>query len=215
MAFLAEARGQAGRDLVLLVPDRNIEYGLRGLLGRPGAIGTRRIDVQPYIHPRRDPACARDSANFLRPFAREFRHALVVFDFEGSGRTDVSPDELAEEVRADLAANGWDDRAAAIVIDPEVEVWVFSPSPNVEECLGWPRHRGRIRPWLQKNALWSADEAKPSHPREALERVLREIPRPRSSTIYECLGRRVSVRQCIDPAFRRMLATLAMWFPGR
>lgn len=196
------------------MPDRNIEYGLRGLLERPRAIGTRGIDVQPYIHPRRDPACARDSANFLRQFVREFHHALVVFDFEGSGRTDVSSDDLAEEVRADLAANGWHDRAAVIVIDPEVEAWVFSASPNVEDCLGWPRNKGRIRHWLERNGLWAAGDPKPAHPREALERVLREIPRPRSSTIYECLGRRVSVRQCRDPAFRRMLATLAAWFPG-
>ena len=197
----------------MLVPDRNIEYGLRGLFGRPEAIGTRRIDVQLYIHPRRDPACARDSASFLRPFTREFQHALVVFDLEGSGRADVSSRELAEEVRADLAANGWDERAAVTVIDPEVEAWVFSPSPNVEACLGWPRHRGRVRRWLEKNALWTEGDPKPRRPREALERVLREISRPRSSAIYECLGRRVSVRQCTDPAFERMLATLAAWFP--
>jgi len=210
---LADAPRGNTRDLVLLVPDRNIEYGLRGLLGRPQAIGTRRIDFQTYIHPRRDPACARDSASFLRPFIRDFRHALVVFDFEGSGRTNVSSGELAEEVRAGLAANGWDERAAVTVIDPEVETWVFSPSPNVEACLGWPRNRGRVRRWLEKNGLWSEVDPKPRRPREALDRVLREISRPRSSTIYECLGKRVSVRQCIDPAFGRMLATLAAWFP--
>ena len=210
---MAEPFQNVRRDLVLLVPDRNIEYGLRGLLGRPHAIGTRSIDFQPYVHPRRDPACARDSANFLRPFIHEFRHALVVLDFDGSGRADVTSTELAEEVRADLAANGWDERAAVTVIDPEVEAWVFSPSPNVEACLGWPRNKGRVRRWLEMHALWTGSDPKPRQPREALERVLREIGRPRSSTIYECPGKRVSVRQCTDPSFVQMLATLSAWFP--
>jgi len=137
----------------------------------------------------------------------------VVFDFEGSGRADVTSTELAEEVRVDLATNGWDERAAVTVIDPEAEAWVFSPSPNVEACLGWPRNKGRVRRWLEMRGMWNGTDPKPREPREALERVLREIRRPRSSTIYECLGRRVSARQCADPAFAQMLATLAAWFP--
>ena len=72
-------------ELVLLVADKNIEYGMRGLLGRPQAIGIRPIDSKIYVHPHRDPGCARRAHEFLRQFADDYDHALVVFDRQGCG----------------------------------------------------------------------------------------------------------------------------------
>lgn len=175
-----------GRDLIVLAADKNIDFGLRGLLGRPKALGVRSGD---------------------------YRHALVVFDHQGSARDAQPTDRLAGEVRDRLAANGWGDRAEVVVLDPELEVWVFADSPHVEHCLGWRRGRGTLRRWLEARKLWTPGRAKPEAPREALDEVLRELRRPRSSALYRCIAERVSLAGCTDPAFRKLASTLARCFP--
>jgi hypothetical protein len=200
------------RDLIVLVADKNTDYGLRGLLGRPRALGIRPIDAQILVHPRRDPGCRREAHDFLRPFATGYRHALVMFDREGSG-SDASRQTLEEEVSARVRGSGWNTRADVVVLDPELEVWVFTPSPHVEHCLEWPKNRGRVRAWLERQGRWAHGQPKPTTPRDALERVLLEIGRPRSSTLYQCLGAHVSLRRCVDGAFQKLVDTLRGWFP--
>jgi len=187
------------KGLVLLVADKNMDYGVRGLLSRPQALGIHPVQAEIYIHPRRDPGCAREAHAFLRPFVGDYRHAIVMFDRSGSGQEGLSAHALSDEVRGRLAANGWDDRAEVIVLDPELEVWVFASSPHVERCLGW-RSRVRLRRWLERQNLWAPDQAKPESPREALEKALFEAKQPRSSSIYQCLAQRVSIRGCVDPS---------------
>lgn len=200
------------RDLIVLVADKNIHYGLRGLFARPRALGIRQIDAEILVHPRRDPACAREAHAFLRPFARLFDHALVVYDHEGSGFEHRPSAEVAAQVRTNLAGD-WRDRGDVVVLDPELEIWVFSDSPHVANCLGWRRQR-RLRHWLQERGMWPDGTRKPPAPRAALERVLQELRRPRSSSLYECLGRRVGTRDCVDPAFVRLRTVLSGWFPA-
>lgn len=200
------------KDLILLVADKNMDYGMRGLLSRPEALGIRRVETQIYVHPRHDPGCVREAHAVLRPFIRDYKHALVMFDRCGSGREGLPAAALSEEVRGRLATNGWEDRAEVIVLDPELEVWVFAASPHVERCLGW-RSRARLQRWLELQGLWDPGQPKPVNPREALERALFEMKRPRSSSLYQRLGQRVGVRGCVDPAFRKFRYTLAGWFP--
>lgn len=201
------------KDIVVLAADKNIDSAVRGLLSRPAALGIRPIQADTFVHPRHDPGCAREAHHFLRPFLGEYQHALVTFDRVGSGRESLSREELSEEVRSRISDHGWGERAAVIVLDPEIEVWVFAASPQVERCLGWPASKMRLRRWLEARGLWNRAEAKPRDPKAALERVLWEIKRPRSSAIYKCLGERVSFRDCTDPSFLRFRSVLANWFP--
>ncbi len=119
-------------DLIVLVADKNMDDGLRGLLTRPKALGIREIEARIFVHPRRDPACVRESDAFLRPFAGRYSRALVMLDRHGSGREALSAETLATEVRGRVALSGWDDRVEVIVLDPELETWVFASSPQVE-----------------------------------------------------------------------------------
>lgn len=199
-------------DLAVLLPDKNFEYGMRGLLSRPNSLGIRGIQFSIQVHPKRDPGCVKTAQEILRLFCRDHRHALLMFDKEGSGREDTPTGELAVELRERLAANGWGNRAEVIVLEPELEVWVFASSIQVERCLGWSR-TSRLRDWLQMQGLWDLGQQKPAKPKEALERTLRDQRRPRSSSLYECLGRSVGINDCVDPAFQKLRQTLEGWFP--
>lgn len=201
-------------DLVILVADKDLESAIRGLIGRHPALGIRPVRYKLLVHPEHDPGCYRRAADLLRPAQATHEYALVVFDFEGSGAT--GDRQNAEGVVfGELSRSGWADRAAVIAIAPELEQWVWSDSPEVDQCLGWvpDLSAGTVRDWLEAEGFWQADAAKPQRPKEALERVLRRLRRPRSAALYGKLAERVSFKRCNDPAFLKLCETLQAWFP--
>lgn len=129
------------KDVVVLVPDKNTEYTVRGLLDRHQSLRIRPLSRDVFVHPHRDPGCLNEAHDFLRPFAAEYHHALVMFDHEGCGQEMEVPDSLAEQVRELLRRNGWMDRADVVVLAPELEAWVWSSSPHVADhpqAVIWP-----------------------------------------------------------------------------
>lgn len=200
-------------DLIVLVADKNMEHTVRGLLQRPQALGTRAVDAEIFVHPRHDPGCVNEAHDFLRSFTGSHRHALVLFDHDGSGRQGTAPAALADEVRQRLEANGWIGRAEAIVLAPELEVWVWSDSLQVAACLGWAGRQPSLREWLAATGQWPMDQAKPADPKRAMEAALREARKPRSSAIYLDLASKVSLRGHDEPAFLRFSQALRAWFP--
>lgn len=199
-------------DLVVLVADKNMEAGVRGLLSRRQALGLRQIRHEVYVHVERDPGCFHRGHDFLRPMAGRTAHGLILFDRVGSGQEQNTRESLEQLVTERLASSGWDGRATAIVLDPELEVWVWSDSPHVDRVLGWTETRPDLRTWLRDEGLWSEGERKPDDPKAAVEGVLRHVRKPRSSAIYEKLGTSVSFQRCTDPSFLRFRQVLAGWF---
>jgi hypothetical protein len=199
-------------DLVVLVPDRNMEQAVSRLLERPADVGIRPISHQVYVHSRRDPGCVREAHDFLRPFTRVYDYALVMFDHEGSGRETEQPAALAGQVRERLWRNGWSQRAGVVVLVPELEVWVWSASPHVESCLGWAGRQPSLRTWLEDRGHWPTDGPKPAHPKEALEAALYQVRKPRSSAVYAQLAQRVSLSGHTEPAFLDFVRMLQGWF---
>ncbi len=200
------------KDLVLLVPDCNYEKGLTALLKRPQSLGIRPISFDIYIHTNRDPGCLRQAHDFLRPFASDFSYALILFDREGCGKAS-SRGDLEKDVAERLNNAGWRDRNTVLVIEPELDIWVWSDSPLVDSCLGWPQGQPALRTWLREQKFLSKSATKPDRPKEAMEAVLRRTKRPRSASIYAKLGQRVGVNRCADPAFQELKTTLRNWFP--
>lgn len=201
-------------DLAVLVADKNTDAALTALFARPQALGIRPVVASIFVHPRRDPGCVNEAHLFLTPFVQRYRHVLVIFDHEGSGREDLPPHELAAVIGQRLGESGWRDRGQAIVIAPELEVWVWSPSPHVAQSIGWGDRQPGLRNWLSDAGHWPMDQAKPHRPKDALEAALREIRRPRSSAFYGELAARVSLRGHDEPAFVALTATLQRWFPS-
>jgi len=202
----------APRYLVVLVADQPMLFSLRGLLSRHGALEIRSLTHDIYPHPEHDPGCLLRGHDFLRLYVRQYMHALVVFDLEGCGREQSSRSELEQEVEGRLSHSGWGDRAAAIAINPELEIWIWSDSPHVDSVLGWSGRQPDLRSWLVRERFAESPQGKPHKPKEAFERALRVAHRPKSSSLYRQLAERVGLERCVDPAFLKLKATLRKWF---
>ncbi|HEY0553853.1 MAG TPA: hypothetical protein VGG20_06265 [Thermoanaerobaculia bacterium] len=201
------------KDLILLVADKNMEASLRGLLSRSQSLKCRPVTFDLYVHPERDPGCLLRGHDFLRPFASRYERALVLLDHEGCGREAVVRSGLESELEERLGDAGWGDRAAAVVISPELENWVWSDSPHIDRALGWTSSEISLRDWLMEKGFLSAGAIKPLKPKEAVEVVLRTARKPRSSSIYLDLAKLVGTDRCTDPAFQKLRRCLQEWFP--
>ena len=201
------------KDLVVLAADKDMEQTLRGLLARSQALDIRPVAFDIFVHPEHDAACARRGVSFLSSFARRYDYGLLLFDHEGSGREAVSRLEIQRALNREFAGSGWEERARAIVVSPELEAWVWSPSPHVDEVAGWKNRQPALRDWLVKTELLMAGEVKPRQPKEAFRAALRAASVARSASLYRSLAERVSLRSCADASFQELQSTLREWFP--
>jgi hypothetical protein len=200
-------------DLVVLVADKNMEAAVQGLLGRCSALHIRSVRWKIFVHPGRDPGCLKRGHEFLRPMSKDYAHALIVFDKAGCGQENRSTNALESIVNGHLSRSGWESRAGAVVINPELEAWVWADSEEVVRCLGWGASAQELRNWVAGRGFWPDHSAKPTDPKKALELTLRKLlKRPRSSSIYRQLAQTVSFQQCMDPAFLRFKTLLQSWF---
>jgi hypothetical protein len=206
------------QPLVVLVADSNMKALVEGLLQHPEALGLRisKEDVEFIVHPFRDPAVYRRASEMLRPYLRSCQYALVMLDREGSGTGErtgkrkgkrKSTRELQEKARKLLERNGWKDRCEVIIIDPELDMWVWNGSPAVAPLL-------QISP-----EEWHAKcQQKPEQPKESLEALLKARRIKRSSSLYKNIAIAVAKRDprtlwnCTDPAFQCLRETLQKWF---
>ncbi len=205
--------GTAPRHLIVLAADKHIASVLETLLSRPSDLGIHAMSFDVRRHPESDPGCRTRSAEFLRPLINSYQHALVVFDHRGCGNEEKAPAEVRKEVEDELGRNGWRERSRAIVIDPELESWVWSRSGRVAHVLGWGRSFEPLREWLQAEGFWPAPQPKPSDPKRAVEQALRRKGKVLSSALFRELAASVRLDGCRDPAFNDLRKTLQAWFP--
>lgn len=196
----------------MLVADVNMRQTVSALIKRYDALRIKLLTYDIFVHPQRDPGCRVRAQNFLRPFCNQYRYALVLFDYEGCGEEVKAREELEQLVRVNLARDGWGERAEVIVLEPELEIWVWSDSPYVAQALGWEREWGDLRTWLIDAGFLAKGAEKPTRPKESVEAVLKRAYKPRSSSIYFDLASQISLSRCSDPAFGKFRKVLKEWF---
>lgn len=199
-------------DLVVLVPDKQMEATLRSILQRTTSLQIRPLTFEILVHPRRDPGCRVESAALLSVYLSRARFALVLFDREGCGEESITREGLESNVDTRLAAAGWMGRSAVIVLDPELEAWVWSDSPVVDQVIGWAGATPPLRQWLETEGFIAARGSKPSRPKEAFDLALKRARKRRSASIFSELAEKVGLNRCIDPSFLRLKAVLQQWF---
>jgi len=198
------------KDLVVLVADSNMKAAVQTLIEkRHKSLGIRQVQMDVFVHPERDAGVLLKAHIFLQQFRNEYRYALVMFDHEGCGQENKPAEELEQEVKQRLEQSGWQGRCEVIVLEPELEAWVWSSSPHVPKVLGLtPQKMQQILQRFPQNRL-----GKPQRPKEAMEECLRQAKIPRSSSIYAELAETVGLQNCVDPSFVKFRQTLQKWFP--
>ncbi len=200
------------KDLVVLTADKNMEAAVKTLVEkRHESSGIRQMQADVFVHPERDAGVFLRAHIFLQPFRNEYRYALVMFDHEGCGQENKPAEELEQEVKQRLEQSGWQGRYEVVVLEPELEAWVWSSSHHVPKALGLtPEQLRQILQRFPQNYL-----GKPQRPKEAMEECLRQAKIPRSSSIYAELAETVGLKNCVEPSFGKFRDTLQKWFPAR
>jgi len=199
-------------DLVVLTAGKDESEIVRTLAERRyESLGIRPIRCSVLHHPRRDPGCARESPQILQTYLTRAARALVVFDWEGSGREGKTAAEIETEVTRMLESGGWVDRCTVIVIAPELEAWLWTSSPHVSRTLGWGDDYAALVDILQARGFDFID-GKPDRPKEAVEMCLREKRIQRSSALYGEIAAKVTLKRCADRSFLKLQRTLRDWF---
>ncbi|MBF0212266.1 MAG: hypothetical protein HQM00_01740 [Magnetococcales bacterium] len=207
------------RDCVFLLADSNMKGAFEGFFSREAfyhsiGCGPFRFTASEDLVVAagdNDPGLFTRGHELLRPYRQTHQYALVVLDaaWEGS----PGAERIRQKVSTNLLESGWSqDRFHVVVIEPELETWIWQQNPHVATALGFDDVETLMADDLLARA-WSAGQPKPSNPKETLETLLRKKRIPRSSAIYQKITSKVSVRQCQDASFLAMVEILRGWFP--
>jgi hypothetical protein len=144
-------------------------------------------------------------------YLNSHNRVVVMFDKKFGGERPAS--EVREEALGRLRANGWaGDTADVVVIDPELEVWIWQDSPHVHETVGHAGERS-LRDELKNETEWPDGFQKPLQPKALFREVCKRNRKGYSSSLYRDIVKKVSVKNCSDPAFQQLAFTLRRWFP--
>lgn len=210
----------AKRDCLFFVADKNIEAIVAGCLERPHAhtrLGCRAFQFNTSLdlkvaHGQNDCGIYKIANALLQPYASSHHRVVVILDSAWNGTPGANA--IKQAVEAHCVNAGWlPNTSCAIVIDPELENWVWQDNAHVLRALSSELSYNKLRQELVSKLFWREGESKPHQPKEAVEFVLRQNRVPRSSALYKKLASQVSSDGCIDEAFLNLKTTLRTWFP--
>jgi len=210
------------RELVFVVADKAMQQLLEGFFGRDQfhyTLGCGPFEFDP--RPNRDVFVAagqHDSglyaraAELLRPHRATHKRAIVLVDADWAGSPGAV--QVGRRIAAG-AAHVWDERFfQVIVLDPEVEAWLWQPdSPHLAAALNY-RAAKPYQQVLAEAGYWPADHPKPPRPKEARDYLRRAHRTDPSNAVFKRAAAKISVQGCTDPAFLLLRATLRGWFPS-
>ena len=207
------------RDCVFLLADKNMRATFEGFFSRQGfhhSIGCGGIEIDlmrdlVVAAGDNDPGLFTRAHELLRPFLSTHRHAVVVLDAQWAGSPGAV--SIRTHMESMLSVNGWGtQRCAVIVIEPELENWIWQRSSHVARGIGFDSIEDMFAD-TDLHRAWPDEQYKPIYPKETLETILRKKRIPRSSAIYKNITAQVSVSDCRDSAFLQLTGKLREWFP--
>jgi hypothetical protein len=200
------------KDLIVLAADKSMKLVVEALLARIVHLKLRSLSFDAVAHPENDPGVRLRAHSFLRGQLRNYHYALVMCDRCGSGGETLSRVKLEERIEDGLNKNGWEKRATAIVIDPELENWMWGDWPVTSEALRWTGPQN-LREWVTETGHLKEAEAKPRDSKKALEDACRCVGKRWSSSIHQRIATQARFENCTDPAFLKLKSVLQSWFP--
>jgi hypothetical protein len=201
------------KSLLVLVADKDAEFLFQELLVRfPRVEHIAEISFDIITHPQRDPGVINHSVELLRPYVDDYNYLMICCDHEGSGRESISREMVENELEQLLSSNGWQGRNVCILVDPEIESWLWVHEAKLHELVDWENERS-IYDWIRaKGFQFKQNLNKPVRPKEAFEETLKFQNIPKSSSLFATLAKKASYKRCNDPSFQKLLETLKRWF---
>ena len=209
------------RELGFYVADLSMENAISGFLTRsdfhlPHNLGTRRFQFDPKEDMFRagghDPGLFSTGHDLVNTLWASHEKVVVVLDAEWDGSPGAAT--IQAELTARIVSRGWPmDRFKVIVIDPELEAWIWQRNQRVATPLRFNSVADMVNVVTSSGIAWPADAPKPSRPKEALEAVARSQRIGWSSAIHKSVTMSVTLIGCKDPSFVELRQTLQEWFP--
>lgn len=206
------------RDLVILVADGTMRAVFEAFFRRERwdrRLQCASFDLWPQEDIINDPLYTdggvhKSAHELLRPYLNTHRRAVVVLDQQFGG--ELPADIVRDQIQTNLTANGWaNDRCAAIVIAPELEVWLWQDNPNVARAIGF--EGPSLQAHFRDLGRWPVGATKPIAPKETLREFIKPQKAMKPKVVYSRIAGSVSVNGCTDPAFQLFAQTLRAWFP--
>jgi len=199
------------KDLYIITADKSMECTVRAALQRHQSLGIRPIRFDIIHHPQKDSGVRSTGPQMLDLQLDRYQHGLLMLDWEGCGSPEKSA--LLEEASLNRQLQvKWDQRARAIVIVPELDVWIWGSDQALAPVIDW-NVPGSIRDFIASKGFEMDEHLKPKRPKEAFECLLAHQGLSTSSSLYQKIASKISLPRCADPCFLRFRQILSEWFP--
>jgi hypothetical protein len=210
------------RDCLFWVADSRIKQVILGFLKRPDCFRLHNLGTSPFLFdenedlfssPTMDPGTYTTGQEFIRLYQRSHRFAVVILDSDWKGSPGAAAIRTNLSVR--IESTGWTpERFRVVVIEPELEDWIWQRNQRVAGALGFESHLEMAVAVQNAGHDWPDHEPKPSRPKEAFEAVAARAKRlGKSSATHRQIVAAVTLAGCRDAAFRELRETLQGWFP--
>jgi hypothetical protein len=201
------------RDLLAIVEGKDDAAVLRAVLIRPRDLGIRSITF--HTEQRASGMIAR-GPELAREQRREFRYVLCLWDHQGSGQEAKPPSRVQGEVQARLNRNTLKGCSKALVIDPELEVWLWQDLAAIAQVLGVEDSalQGWLAEWRDEQfPTLTVEEVLLRQPKEAFEQVIRRAGLKPAAALRERVAAAADLHQWAqESSFRLLRRTLRRWF---
>ncbi len=203
------------KDLIILAADEQARSMLIPLLERiPAVFGLRSFSADVIVHEKRDPGCYTKGVDKLNGHANEYDNCILIFDHEGCGAEHKkSAMEIEAELEKELENGLWPNRNAVVVIEPELENWVWTDSVHTSDAMGWGTDLEQLQQWLIAQKLLKTNALKPERPKEAMDAAVKHrLRKPISKTTFASIAAKASFKSCTSPSFLKFKDTILRWF---
>lgn len=205
------------KDLFVLTADADMQAVLRSVLRRHEEIGLRPIEFEVDRHTMRDSGMIASGPDLVRPRRGKYRKVLLVWDHLGSGcEGKFTAEESARRVEERLVLVSWRDHASAIVIDPELEDWLWQDPASIGAHLGISP--ATLRKWLTEQQKSASDLLSPRSKMDLEERLrhlfVDKCRRTVSPRDFERIAEQADLAAWEkSKSFQRLMTILRGWFP--
>lgn len=163
------------------------------------------------------------AADRARSRLKTHQKLVVILDEAWDDKRAPDAATIKERLTQDLYAKGWEyDRFVVIVIQPELENWIWNDTAHMHRVFRFDQIPGftSARDYFReakvdsagKRCHWPEQASKPTNPKEALHMLCRESRAKPDAAKYADVVCGVNVLRCQEPGFQELLATLRRWF---